>query len=103
MKNKQTWSSRFHFILATSGAAIGLGTVWAAPYTIGQNGGGGCLIMYIVLTLLIGLPILHLEISLGNHTKKNIIDGISAIRQEANISKHWDLIGFASALLLFAS
>tara|TARA_Y200000002_G_scaffold382760_2_gene401156 strand:+ start:920 stop:2212 length:1293 start_codon:yes stop_codon:yes gene_type:complete len=100
MQQSQTWTSRLHFILATSGAAIGLGTVWAAPFTIGQNGGGSCFLMYVILTFLVGLPILHVEIMLGSRSRKNILSGIKYICSEERISQNWGLIGYASMLLL---
>lgn len=98
---KQSWTSHIHFILAISGAAIGLGTVWAAPFTIGSHGGGICLFLYIILTMLIGLPILHLEILMGYQTQTNIIDGINQLSITANASRHWRMIGYLSAGLLF--
>ena len=97
----QYWTSHLHFILAISGAAIGLGTVWAAPFTIGSHGGGICLFLYILLTILIGLPILHIEILMGYRSQKNIIQGIEQLRSASSLSPHWNYLGHFSVVLLF--
>jgi NSS family neurotransmitter:Na+ symporter len=98
---KQNWTSHIHFILAISGAAIGLGTVWAAPFTLGSHGGGVCLFLYILLTVLIGLPILHTEILMGHRTQSNIIEGIDQLRKSADLTQRWNILGYLSACLLF--
>ena len=65
------WSSRMTFILAVTGSAIGLGNIWKFPYIAGENGGAAFLFIYLICILLIGLPILNIEILLGRATKKN--------------------------------
>ena len=60
-----TWNSRLTYILATTGAAVGLGNIWKFPYIAGENGGGAFVLMYLFCILLFGLPIMMAEVLLG--------------------------------------
>ena len=57
------WSSRLAFILAATGAAVGLGNIWKFPYIMGQNGGGAFVLVYLLCILLIGIPIMMAEVA----------------------------------------
>lgn len=59
------WSSRFAFILTSAAFAIGLGNIWRFPYIAGENGGGAFLLMYIALVVIVGIPLLTIELALG--------------------------------------
>ncbi|MDF2549094.1 MAG: family Na+-dependent transporter, partial [Chlamydiales bacterium] len=74
------WKSRFGFIMATSGAAIGLGNIQRFPYLVAEEGGAAFVFIYILAVLLLGLPLLLVELSLGRFAKKNAVDSIKAIR-----------------------
>lgn len=63
------FNSRFGFVLAAAGSAIGLGNIWRFPYTAGTYGGGAWVLMYIGFVFLIGVPVLFAELSIGNHTQ----------------------------------
>tara|TARA_B100000686_G_scaffold285226_1_gene309267 strand:+ start:1663 stop:3015 length:1353 start_codon:yes stop_codon:yes gene_type:complete len=65
------WASRMGFILAASGSAVGLGNVWKFPYITGQNGGGAFVVIYLVCVLIVGLPIMLAEFTIGRHTHLN--------------------------------
>lgn len=67
------FGSKFGFIMAAAGSAIGLGNVWRFPYLTGENGGGAFVIVYLGCVLLIGIPLLFNEVALGRMTKKNPI------------------------------
>ncbi|MCY8335022.1 hypothetical protein MOC54_19075, partial [Bacillus spizizenii] len=56
MKEANQWSSKLGFILAAAGSAIGLGAIWKFPYVAGTSGGGAFLLIFILFTVLIGLP-----------------------------------------------
>ena len=79
MKNDNQWSSSLGFILASAGAAIGLGAIWKFPYVTGMNGGGAFLILFIVFTLLIGLPMLISEFLIGRSTGKEAVSAYDAL------------------------
>ncbi|MDO5626357.1 MAG: sodium-dependent transporter [Pseudomonadota bacterium] len=72
-QTSDSWSSRIGFILAAAGSAIGLGAIWRFPYTAGTNGGAVFFLMFIALTLLVGLPMLVAEFFMGRHTRRNAI------------------------------
>ena len=63
-KNKQ-WASKLGFIMATAGAAIGLGNLWKFPYLMGKNGGFPFLVAYLFFIVVLGLPVMITEMSLG--------------------------------------
>ncbi|MEM9620189.1 MAG: sodium-dependent transporter, partial [Pseudomonadota bacterium] len=56
------WSSRFGFLMAAIGFAVGLGNIWRFPYVTGENGGSAFVIVYLVCTFAIGVPILMAEL-----------------------------------------
>jgi NSS family neurotransmitter:Na+ symporter len=60
-----TWSSRFGFLMASVGFAVGLGNIWRFPYVTGENGGGAVILVYLCCVFLIGIPILMAEVLLG--------------------------------------
>lgn len=65
MKEINQWSSKFGFIMASAGAAVGLGAIWKFPYITGMSGGGAFFILFVLFTLLIGLPLLISEYIIG--------------------------------------
>lgn len=56
--SRGVWRSRWGFILASTGAAVGLGNIWRFPYIAGENSGGLFVLIYLGFILLVGLPIL---------------------------------------------
>ena len=69
MENRPNWTSRYAFILAAIGSAIGLGNVWRFPYVMGQHGGAVFLITYLVLITTICFIALMAELAVGKITK----------------------------------
>lgn len=67
---KQSWSGEWGFILASAGAAVGLGNVWSFPRYVAERGGGAFLVVYLLLAALVGYPLLMAELSLGRETKR---------------------------------
>ena len=65
MENRERLSSRLGFILLSAGCAIGCGNVWKFPWLTGQNGGGGFVLVYVLCLILMGLPVMVMEFSLG--------------------------------------
>ncbi len=68
----EKWSSHLAFIFASIGSAIGLGNIWRFSYTMGKNGGGTFLILYLLSVILIGLPLLILMLSVGKYFRTTI-------------------------------
>lgn len=71
--NRGQFGSKFGFIMAAAGSAVGLGNIWRFPYLTGENGGGAFVFVYLCCVLLIGIPLLFNEVALGRMTKKNPI------------------------------
>ncbi|MBP3428209.1 MAG: sodium-dependent transporter [Clostridia bacterium] len=65
MQNRERLSSRLGFILLSAGCAIGCGNVWKFPWMTGQNGGGGFVLVYILCLLILGLPVMTMELAVG--------------------------------------
>ena len=71
--NRGQWGSKFGFVMAAAGSAVGLGNIWRFPYITGQNGGGAFVMLYLACVILIGVPLLFTEMGLGRATKKSTI------------------------------
>lgn len=96
VKERGSFSSRLGFILASTGSAIGLGNLWKFPYVAGTSGGGLFLLIYILFMLLLGIPIIFTEFSIGKKMKLNPIDAYS------KLNKKCGFIGFLGAAASFA-
>ena len=69
-KNQEQWSSSYGFLLASVGFAVGMGNIWRFPFVTGQNGGSAFLIIYLACALLIGLPLLITELTIGRRGRR---------------------------------
>ncbi len=88
------WSSRWAFILAATGSAVGLGNIWKFPYIAGENGGGAFVLVYLACLALIGLPIMMAEIMVGRRGRQNPVNGLHSIAVEENKSSGWQYLGW---------
>ncbi len=70
---RETFSSRFGLLMTMVGVAVGLGNVWRFPYMVGQFGGASFVLFYLAMVLLIGIPALMAEWTLGRHTRKGTL------------------------------
>lgn len=70
---RQKWASRTVFVLAAVGSAVGLGNVWRFPYLAARHGGGAFLVPYLIALLVVGIPLLALEIGLGQTKQQGAI------------------------------
>lgn len=72
---RESFKSRLGFILVSAGCAIGIGNVWRFPYVVGQNGGGIFVLLYLVFLIIMGLPVLTMELAVGRgqQEKRSII------------------------------
>ena len=109
MKNKTSiqgsWASRWIFILAATGSAVGLGNIWKFPYITGENGGGAFVLVYLACILLVGIPIMMAEVFIGRRARKNPINALSDVAEESGGSRKWGLIGvmgMLSGVLIFS-
>ncbi len=97
MNQRERLSSRLGFIMLSAGCAIGCGNVWKFPWMTGQYGGGGFVLIYALCLLLLGLPVMVMELSLGRASQA------SPVRMYQKLQKpgqKWHLHGY---LALFAN
>ncbi len=92
------WSSRFAFILAVTGSAVGLGNIWKFPYIAGQNGGGAFVLVYLVCVVVIGMPVMMSEILIGRRGRRNPIATMELLGKEEGSSGNWRLVGSLGVL-----
>ena len=96
MTERSNWKSRLGFILASAGAAVGLGAIWKFPYLAGSNGGSVFMFPYIVISFTIGLALLIAEMAIGRAGKGNIVSAYTRIG-----GKGWAFFGYIGVLTGF--
>src|SRR5690554_2393646 len=94
-----TWSSRWTFILAATGSAVGLGNIWKFPYIAGENGGGAFVLVYLCCILLVGVPVMMAEVMLGRKGGMSPINTMRNLSREAGVSRAWVGIGWVGAVV----
>lgn len=90
---QEKWSSEFGFLMAASGSAVGLGNIWKFPYIAGQNGGAVFIIIYFILMLLLGVPVLLSEMAIGRSTGKNPVDACRTISPKCGFIGAFGIMG----------
>ena len=97
-KIQARWSSRWVFVLAATGSAVGLGNIWKFPYMAGKSGGGVFVLVYLVCIALVGLPILMTEIMLGRSGRGSPVNAIRKLIRESKANRAWAIIGWSGML-----
>lgn len=95
------WSSRWAFILAATGSAVGLGNIWKFPYMAGQNGGGAFVLVYLLCVALVGVPIMVAEILAGRRGRQSPINTMRSLAMEAGRTSAWQLVGWGGIVAGF--
>ncbi len=94
MAQGERFASGFGFVLAAIGSAVGLGSIWKFPYEVGENGGGGFLLFYLLGLVLVVFPLLLAEFVIGRRGRGDAAQSLRHIAHEAKRSPAWRLIGF---------
>ena len=76
---RETFGSRLGFILVSAGCAIGIGNVWRFPFLVGQNGGGLFVLFYLMFLVIMGVPVLTMELAVGRASRKSAVQGYQAL------------------------
>jgi len=95
------WSSRWAFILAATGSAVGLGNIWKFPYIAGENGGGAFVLVYLACIAMIGLPLMMAEVMLGRRGRQNPVNTLASLAAEEKRSPYWKYLGWSGVLAGF--
>lgn len=94
---KERFGSKFTFVMALAGSAIGLGNIWRFPYVVGEYGGAAFIIVYIVCSLLVSLPILYCETIIGRHTGCSVVPAMEKIAPGTK----WKYLGLLALVASF--
>ncbi len=89
--NRESFGSRIGFLLVSAGCAIGIGNVWKFPWLVGQNGGAIFVLLYLLFLVIMGVPILTMELAVGRASGKSAVVGYKAL--EPSGSK-WHIHGW---------
>ena len=76
------WNSSFTFILASVGSAVGLGNAWRFPGLAAKYGGGTFIFVYMIMMIVLGIPLLMMEISMGRKTQSGAINAIGSLNKK---------------------
>jgi NSS family neurotransmitter:Na+ symporter len=93
---REHWGSRFGFIMAAAGSAVGIGNIWRFPYTTGTNGGGAFLLIYLAIIIGFGLSVAIAEMLVGRAAQRNPVGAFRALGGGA-----WPLVGYGGVLTGF--
>ena len=95
MKERESFGSRLGFILVSAGCAIGIGNVWKFPYLAGENGGGLFVLFYFILLLIMGVPVMSMELAIGRRSRKSGAEGFREIERKGS---KWHIVGYTSII-----
>ena len=79
MSARGEFSSRFGFILAAAGSAVGLGNIWGFPNQVAENGGAAFVLVYLLLAFVLSYPVLMAELVIGRAKRANMVDALGSI------------------------
>jgi NSS family neurotransmitter:Na+ symporter len=102
--SRDSFHSRLGFVLASAGAAIGLGNIWGFPTQVANNGGGAFLLVYLIVTVLLALPALYAEVYIGNQMQTNPVAALKKASGErfGKIGESAGIIGLIGALMMLS-
>ncbi|MCX7943579.1 MAG: sodium-dependent transporter [Deltaproteobacteria bacterium] len=89
MQDRGSWSSRFGFVMAAVGSAVGLGNIWRFPYYTGTHGGAAFVFVYLLAVIILGIPLLITEIAVGRASNKNPVGAFKTLAPNSR----WYLVG----------
>lgn len=90
---RERLGSRLGFILLSAGCAIGVGNVWKFPWMAGQYGGGAFVLIYLVFLVILGLPVMTMEFSLGRASQASPVRLYQKLQKDG---QKWHLHGYAA-------
>ena len=96
MDERATWATRIGFILAAAGSAVGLGNIWRFPFLTGESGGAAFLVVYLLLVVGVGVPVLLVEFVIGRRSNRNPIGAFERLGHPG-----WKVAGAVGAIAAF--
>lgn len=92
---REKLSSRLGFLLVSAGCAIGLGNIWRFPYIAGQYGGAAFVLLYLIFLVVLGLPIMTMEFSIGRAGERDIAGSYRRLEKKG---QKWHNLGYVHML-----
>ena len=92
---RESFRSRIGFLLVSAGCAIGIGNVWKFPYVTGANGGGVFVLFYLLFLVIMGAPVLTMELAVGRASRKSAVKGYKTLEPAGT---KWHLHGWICVL-----
>ena len=92
------WTSNYVFLMAAIGSAVGLANIWKFPYTVGTQGGGAFILIYLLAVFVIAVPILIAELAIGRSGRRGPATSIEQVALASGASKNWKHIAFFGIL-----
>lgn len=92
------WASRWVFVLAAAGSAVGLGNIWKFPYITGEYGGGAFVLLYLLCIAVVGIPIMTAEVMLGRKGRMSPINSMKKVALQSKVSQRWSFVGYLGAM-----
>lgn len=93
--SRESFKSRLGFLLVSAGCAIGIGNVWRFPYVAGQNGGGIFVLFYLLFLIIMGLPVLTMELAVGRASRKSAVQAYKVLEKPGS---KWHIHGYFAIL-----
>ncbi len=97
----ERWSSRYVFMLAVIGSAVGLGNIWKFPYIAGEYGGGAFVFLYLICIAVVGFPLLIAEMWMGKAGQNNAVISLRVLAQKHDLSPKWSFFGYVGMVTIF--
>ena len=88
-QDREQWASKFGFIMAAAGSAVGLGNIWRFPYVTGKYGGSTFLFVYLIVVIIIGTSLMLAEFALGRSSGTDVVDTFKTLG-----GKRWGIVGW---------
>jgi len=100
MQQRENLASRLGFILISAGCAIGLGNVWRFPYIVGQYGGALFVLIYLFFLVILGIPVMSMEFSVGRASRRSIASSFHVLEPKGSKWHVFGSLGFSGNLML---
>ena len=97
-KSRAQWGSKIGFILAAAGSAVGLGNIWKFPGRAYEGGGGSFLIIYLLIVILLGIPLMLTELSIGRASEADIVSAFHKLGHRRCACIGW--VGITGAFII---
>jgi NSS family neurotransmitter:Na+ symporter len=95
---RSCWASRFGFVLAAAGSAVGLGNIWKFPYITAKHGGGAFVLVYLLCIAVLGLPIMMAELVIGRQGQRDAVGSFLTLEGKKS---PWCLVGWGAVSASF--